>query len=245
MTQPADDQDGRLATALFEDLLSSQEPPVPAVLAAIRTRGRRLRRLHRTRALAAGTALIAAAALLLSNVGSGPGPTVLTPALNVPSATATGPDELEELYARLWAEVPAAMPPGLAGGIARNGGGPDQRTLFLHEPTSGVRLQVTGGQPLPPGQTPTSPCDPRLAAPATECLPRVLSDNSTGWFAAHTGPQPHVEALFATPAGTVFGLTATATPGTPGLTLPQLENVVGHTKVLMALRGIQEHLRSP
>ncbi|MGW6915381.1 hypothetical protein ACWGB8_16420 [Kitasatospora sp. NPDC054939] len=251
MTAPEPDQDGRLATALFDDLLNHPEPPVPALPPSVRERGRRLRRARRVRTALVGAAATAAVALVTANLTGGPGPTtdaLTTGGPNATAVTTAGPTGTEDPLTRVWTAVAGAIPKRFSGIAMR--GGPSERILVERGSPSppagqwavGVRLNVMGGQPLDPGQAPTSPCGPARSRPATQCVQRVLSDGSTGWFAAFDGPDPRLEAIFASPEGTVFGLSALLVPDGPTLSLAELESIVSHPSVAAALLGRSESI---
>ncbi|WP_457033725.1 hypothetical protein [Kitasatospora sp. P5_F3] len=249
---PGPEQEGRLAATLFEDLLDRPEPPVPAVLAPVRERGRRLRRARRARAALLGAAFSGAAVLLVVNLAPGSGavgPGTVRPSTGSPSATSpsTRPVDLEESYHRLWTAVMGAVPkqlsvmhlvpPGRTEILLTEAGSPSPAP---GQPGVGVRLGVRGGLPVGPGQSTGSPCARTGAQAATECVHRVLGDNSSGWFASYSGPDARLEATFATPGGTVFGLSVINPPSGAALTLAELEELVSQAPVYMALRGTQE-----
>ncbi|GAA3024293.1 hypothetical protein GCM10020229_39500 [Kitasatospora albolonga] len=259
---PGPEQEGRLATAVFGAVLDHEEPPLPAVLAPVRERGRRLRRARRARAGLLGAAFTAAAVLLVVNVtaaGGGPaglGPGTVTPetatASPSPSASPTGPGRamtMEEGFQRLREAVREAAPQrlsvlhlspsGFTEFMLTEPGSPSPRPGSTAE---AVRLGIRGGQPVAPGQSPESPCTRTGPQKAATCVHRVLGDGSTGWISSYGGADPRLEATFASPGGTVFGLSVInpAAADRAALSLDELVDLVGRAPVYTALLATQE-----
>lgn len=257
MTHGGEDPDRRMAAEVFRAVLEQPEPEPPAVLAAVRAGGRRLRARRR---LTLGAAVLTAVPVLTLTAAlavAGPAGTPrlrdlvgLDPAGGRPSTarpSSYGMDQLDAVHERLRSALAAHLPAGYTGVL--DGGGPT--TFRLVRADGGFTAVATiMGDPLAPGSRAPSPCEPRAGRPvyASDCVSRTLPDGSTGWL-YRTTSYPGTQFTLVTPQGRIAGLgtlpTATPPQGEGGepqesraMTPEDLDALVRDPQVLAALEAV-------
>ncbi|WP_329493025.1 hypothetical protein [Kitasatospora herbaricolor] len=237
MTHGGEDPGRLMAVEVFRAVLEPPEPEPPAVLAAVRAGGRRLRTRRR---LALGAAVLAAVPVL-----------AITAALVVPESAArpsgAGADPWDAIHDRLRSALAAHLPAGYTGVL--DGGGPT--TFRLVRADGGFTAVATVmGDPVAPGSRLPSPCEPQGGRPvyASDCVSRTLPDGSTGWLYRSTS-YPVTQLILVTPQGRIAGLgtmpTAVPPQGEGGepqesksMTPEQLDALVSAPEVLAALEAV-------